>query len=241
MARWGTYLCRSGRGTWPWVAEELHKRWGSPGAWLVPSPQEMAQVECGDTALEDTADLAPTTDPDNADGDSTGLLHMWMVPVVGTMAAREEEPEQSREDFFEVAQRVVAYLEGTGTPLTVTASALMELIWARGEHDYLMEAEAYFLRMNLPIDVDRCRAVEVGAEAQTVIAWMEAELWQEFIDFLEGMVGESEQVMQARDQRTMEEDARTSGGNGRRCVSLRPDSAPGQGAEAEAVNLMPPP
>ena len=40
-------------------------------------------------------------------------------------------------------------------------------------------------------------------EAHALLTWMEAELWQEFIDQLEGMVGESEQVMQARAQSTL--------------------------------------
>ncbi|OLP83557.1 hypothetical protein AK812_SmicGene35679 [Symbiodinium microadriaticum] len=99
-------------------------------------------------------------------------------------------------------------MKRTGLGTTVLSSALMEAIWQRGDHDYLMEAENFFVELDLLVDVDRCRSDELTAEAHALIRWMEAGLWEEFIDHLEGLVGESQQVGDARGQPTMSPEER---------------------------------
>ena len=107
-----------------------------------------------------------------------------------------------------MARRVLAYLRRSGVSATVTASALMEAIWRRGDEDYLMEAEEFFMELDLPIDVDRCRSDDLQAEAHALIRWVEDGLWEEFVDHLEGLVGESQQVGDARSQQTLSAEER---------------------------------
>ena len=195
----------------PWVSEELVKRWGQPGAWLNPSPLS-PPGESGDMlphgAVEAAGGLLETAVDDDQtpgeEGDANGLFHVWTIPAVGVLGTREPEAPRERVDFFTMARRVVAHLEGCSVPMLVISSALMELIWARADHDYTMAAEEYYDRMEIPMHVDRDRADEMEETTHALVIWLEAELWQEFIDELEGMVGESEQVMRARAQPTME-------------------------------------
>ena len=110
-----------------------------------------------------------------------------------------------------MARRVLAHLRRSGVSDTVTASALMEAIWQRGDdgdEDYIMEAEEFFMELSLPIDVDRCRSDDLQAEAHALVRWIEDGLWEEFVDHLEGLVGESQQVGDARLQRTLSAEER---------------------------------
>ena len=123
--------------------------------------------------------------------------------IATVTGARHDQDANTRVEFFTMARRVLAHLNQQGASLVALASALMEMIWGRGDHDYLMESEEYFARLDLPVDVNRERADDLGAQAHAALIWLEAELWQEFIDYLEGMVGETEQVREARGRATM--------------------------------------
>ncbi|CAE7617409.1 zc3hc1 [Symbiodinium sp. KB8] len=92
---------------------------------------------------------------------------------------------------------------GFASRLCALTSALMELIWRRGDQDYLMEAEGYIEDLGLTMEVDRDRAAELPRDTLGAVEWMEAELWQIFVDELEGAVGETHQVQNARGQATM--------------------------------------
>ena len=201
--------CRGSRQTHgPWVSEALLSRWGPPGSWLTPSPQALPASVGGALALDEVvrpAGEAPETVPDKeTEDDVAGLFHLWWTPVVAVArGAGCDQDANTRVEFFTMARRVLAQLQQQGASVIALASALMELIWRRGDHDYLMEAEEYFGRLDLPVDISRDRADDLGAEAHAAVIWLEAELWQEFIDYLEGMVGETEQVREARGQATM--------------------------------------
>ena len=196
----------------PWVAEDLMKRWGPPGAWLMPSPQALPTAEGGmdgpateaDAAIDATQGGELGKPGDAEEDEASGLLSLWMAPMLGVpWRVQAAGTEEERPPFFTLARRVVPHLVQQGTPAVVLASALMERVWARDDWDYLMETEEYFERMGLPVDVDRSRATELQEQAQAVVEWLEAQLWEEFVDHLEGMVGETEQVRDARGQPTM--------------------------------------
>ena len=105
----------------PWVTEELVKRWGPPGAWLNPSPSDpshgMGDEEPSGATGVATVPLETAVDEDQTlqeEADVNGLLHVWALPVVGVLGAREPEQPPERVDFFTMARRVVAYLAAQG-------------------------------------------------------------------------------------------------------------------------------
>ena len=148
---------------------------------------------------------AEAVNEEEADDEAVGLLTLWWIPVA--QAAMQQATVEQR-DFFAMARRVLAYLRRSGVSMQVMASALMELIWRRGDNDYLMQAEEFFVELDLPIDVDRCRSDDLQAEAHALIRLVEDGLWGEFVDHLEGLVGESQQVGDARAQQTLSEEER---------------------------------
>ena len=95
----------------PWVTEELVKRWGQPGAWLNPSPPDLPNGS-GDAGPNGTTGVAARlleTAVDEGqtpkeEEDVNGLLHVWAMPVVGVLGARELEQPQERVDFFTMAK-----------------------------------------------------------------------------------------------------------------------------------------
>ena len=176
----------------PYVAEQLLLQWGPPGEGTAGSGP--ANNQHGRPYVADTA-------PDPEEDDVTGLFSVWWVLVVpgGSGAG----VQQRSEDFFSVARRVVRHLQDHGTPQVVVASALMERVWRRQEEDYTLQMEDYYDHMGLVIDVDMDCATDLTADSEGVIEWLEAEMWQEYIDELEGAVGESHQVQEARLQPTM--------------------------------------
>ncbi|OLQ00668.1 Retrovirus-related Pol polyprotein from type-2 retrotransposable element R2DM [Symbiodinium microadriaticum] len=172
----------------PYVTEQLLLQWGPPG-----SGPTTAVPPVGAT-------VADTVDEPEGD-DATGLFTMWWTVLLprgsGTGVQLREEA------FFPVAKRVVRYLRFGGTPEVVLASALMEQVWRRNEEDYTLMMDEFYENMGLTINVDRDRATELTAEGQAVVEWLEAEMWLEYIDVLEGATGESQQVQDARSLPTM--------------------------------------
>ena len=200
----------------PHVAEHLVREWGEPGRGRTPTPPREEPEDAPAERPGGNGHRRPAGDDPEAEGDTTGLMGLWwaLLPPVGATTQPTGGPE--RVDFFSMARRVLQYLYRTGMGTTVLSSALMEAIWRRGDPDYLAEAENFFVELDLPVDVDRCRSDDLTLEAHALVRWMEAGLWEEFIDHLEGLVGESRQVGDAREQPTMSPE----GGSGRNV--LRP-------------------
>ena len=176
----------------PYVAEQLLLQWGPPGEGA--AGPGLANDQHSRSHVADTA-------PDAEEDDVTGLVSLWWVLVLPGVDGAAVQ--QRSEDFFSVARRVVRHLQDQGTPQVVIASALMGQVWRRQEEDYTLQMEDYYDQMGLVIDVDRGRAFDLTADSEGVIQWLEAEMWQEYIDELEGAVGESYQVQEARLQPTM--------------------------------------
>ncbi|CAE7895606.1 unnamed protein product, partial [Symbiodinium microadriaticum] len=172
----------------PYVAEQLLLQWGPPGEGA--AGPGLANDQHSRSHVADTA-------PDAEEDDVTGLVSLWWVLVLPGVDGAAVQ--QRSEDFFSVARRVVRHLQDQGTPQVVIASALMGQVWRRQEEDYTLQMEDYYDQMGLVIDVDRGRAFDLTADSEGVIQWLEAEMWQEYIDELEGAVGESYQGEECRE------------------------------------------
>ncbi|CAE7333489.1 pol [Symbiodinium necroappetens] len=155
------------------VAGELLLRWGSSGVLFSPEEEPAAATVVDDPGP--TPEVADGRPHDQEEDDISGLFAWWSMVVLHQQAV----------------------------PQVALTSALMELIWRRGDQDYLMETEGYIEDLGLTMEVDRDRATELPGDILGAVEWMEAELWQIFVDELEGAVGETHQVQSARGQATM--------------------------------------
>ncbi|CAE7292934.1 pol [Symbiodinium necroappetens] len=206
----------------PYVAEQLLLQWGPPGD---------ETTNCGPVSTQHARPPVADTAPDQEEDDATGLLAMWWFLVVpgGSGAG----VQQRTEDFFSVARRVVRYLQDHGTPEVVVASALMEQVWRRHEEDYTLQMEDYYDHMGLTIHVERDCATDLTADSEAVIEWLEAELWQEYIDELEGAIGECHQVQEARPGHTQLDDVTSfmEGGRAKPTPKHKANPAKGRGRD----------
>ena len=185
------------------VAGELLLRWGPSGVLFSPEEEPAAATVMDD--LGPTPEVADGRPHDQEEDDTSGLFAWWSVVVPGVQGSAfpDQQPEQGTAEFFSLARRLVQRLHQQDVPPVALTSALMELVWRRGDQDYLMETEGYIEDLGLTMEVDRDRATELPGDILGAVEWMEAELWQIFVDELEGAVGETHQVQSARGQATM--------------------------------------
>ena len=85
--------------------------------------------------------------------------------------------------------------------MTVLATVLQELAWDRGDREYNLRYEDYLYRLGLPWECDRDRSDEIDPHHRDVLVWLETELWNDYVDWVEEETGfESEHVMDLRGQ-----------------------------------------
>ena len=158
----------------------------------------------------------PRPDAGEEDGDDSALLslpgYMYLaVPVV--VAGMEEEPTN-----LELIKEHLSRQRGEGMTSKEQASTIYTMMEARGNREYLNHLPELFEDIGLPVDIDM--SVRCLPGPTPFLVWVEAELWDSFIDSFEAQVGHESAALQAlRGQMTMPQGDRDSW---RRWAGIRP-------------------
>ncbi|CAE7382735.1 pol, partial [Symbiodinium sp. CCMP2456] len=148
------------------------------------------QTEADDlqVAPSTTADAAPNDEEPGA-GDETALL-MVFVRVFPALAA---------------VGAWIARLRRQGLENVLLTSFLLVRAQERECYDYMDDWEGIMLELGLEPEGDFARIHEVPPDVQEMLLWVEAEMWDDFVDRLESLTGwESDQVMNARARPNMD-------------------------------------
>eukprot|EP00439_Symbiodinium_sp_Y106_P035030 s1619_g4.t1 len=172
----------------PQVAQMVVDQWGKLPieTYMLgtsPATRDQAGNEAGPSGAEE-------------DKDEAALLQgwWWLLPV-GMAMPSSEDP------FFCLARNMAIYLRRQGASMTVLATVLQELAWDRGDREYNLRYEDYLYRLGLPWECDRDRSDEIDPHHRDVLVWLETELWNDYVDWVEEETGfESEHVMDLRGQ-----------------------------------------
>ncbi|CAE7347584.1 unnamed protein product [Symbiodinium sp. CCMP2456] len=136
----------------------------------------------------------------DASDDEGALLTVVMrvLPVLRALAP--EVPVVCQMTTVQLAASWIRRLRQQGLANVEITSCLLNFAQARANRDYMLDWEDILLELDLE-DVPRA----VG----DMLQWVEAEMWEDYVDRLEGLVGwESQQVSDARGVANMPENVR---------------------------------
>ena len=116
-----------------------------------------------------------------------------------TMGQGDEEQEP---DFMQVGYRIISRWRNRGLSLQSATNFLLSLADDRDDGEYMEDYSQHLSQLGLPTEA-RDNPVELQDEQSDVLVWLEAELWLNWIDYLEGRTGwESEAVRSNRARTT---------------------------------------
>ncbi|CAE7776695.1 unnamed protein product [Symbiodinium sp. CCMP2456] len=137
--------------------------------------------------------------------DDTALLALFvkLIPVIPKVLA-PEVPVVCEPTVLQLATAWVEHFLRQGRANLLLASNLLALAEQRGCRDYMNGWEDILLELGLHPEADMTRLAELSPQDVEVLRWIEAEMWDNYVDDLEEQVGwESPQVMDARGQHNM--------------------------------------
>ncbi|CAE7571921.1 pol [Symbiodinium sp. CCMP2456] len=207
------------------------------------------------TALESQTERTPDHTKETLD-DEAALLTVVMRLLPALQVLAPEVPVVCELTAMQLASNWIRRLRQQGLENVVITSCLLNYAQARADGEYMQDWEDILLELGLEVEGDQGRTEEVPHAVSEMLQWVEAEMWEDYVDRLEGLVGwESQQVANAREVANMHENVRgewrqraaagdmnldlTVPTTGRR---VRPRRAQGQaeegGSEGDAQSLM---
>ena len=156
---------------------------------------ELVATECEDQ-VEPNEVGVPGEEPD--ENDETGLLSLPTLLVLPGLITCTSGQADAEPDFMQVGYRIISRWRDRGLSLQSATNFLLSLAEERDDGEYMEDYAQHLQQLGLPAEA-RENGVELQDEQRDVLTWLEAELWLNWIDFLEGSSGwESEAVRASR-------------------------------------------
>ncbi|CAE7232723.1 unnamed protein product, partial [Symbiodinium sp. CCMP2456] len=205
------------------AARALQRRWGPmpTETHLVPATVPMEEVEADLTATGEGDDLVaplsldapldaveeverPAAETAQDDQDGTSLLMLYALALPYLVGAAQEECVQVPPMFITVAVQQVECWLRQGLSGAMLTAGLLRNAEARGDLEYMNAYESYIESLGLPFEANYALVGEIAAQDRAILVWMEAELWDDYVDQVEEQTGwESNQVGTMRAAATM--------------------------------------
>ncbi|OLP91571.1 hypothetical protein AK812_SmicGene26725 [Symbiodinium microadriaticum] len=186
----------------PTVAQELRARWDTPqGSGTLADNEETIEHKVGATTENSGEnDMTKDTEPEESNLLTTGMSITFALTLTPNTQGMDNEV-----DVMELLREHLHRQRGEGTTAREQASTLYYLMESRGNQHYMQEFPEIAEQLGLEVDVDVSSRCMPGPTPFFV--WMEAEVWANFIDQVEGMMGfETEIVQRNRATPTMSDE-----------------------------------
>ena len=198
------------------VVRLLQDRWfGDEGLLLYAQEEpegsnkraEAGPSEPGTRRRREAAQTSATCKPDEETEESSHLALTLAIQAVVTQATWEGRAREYESLEVRLARDQLGRLRREGWTLREQASALYVLVQARNDGDYSDHFPTMMMELDLPVDVNLSPSCLPAA--CPVLTWIEAEMWDRFVDWFEGMIGaETESLQRIRDQPNMAAETR---------------------------------
>ena len=186
-------LCHGAR-----VARELSRRW--------QGLQQGGNDERDNAAASGTSQRGEPDEggPEKGNEDETTLLSLHAHLILAAILQKSARGMDYDEQMMGLLREHLYRQRGEGTTQREQTSTLYHLMENRGKRDYMEEFPAIAEQLGLEVDVDLSHRCLPGATPFFV--WLEAEIWSQYADQVEGIMGfETEVVQSNRATPTMSE------------------------------------
>ncbi|CAE7779367.1 PREP1, partial [Symbiodinium sp. CCMP2456] len=166
------------------------------------------EVDNSDPATEGGAQAPAETEPDEA----TTLLELYkaLAPLATAVLAPEVQilcPPSP----LQLGRPWIAWLLQRGVRNVELTTSLLRLAAQRNVRDYMNDWEDILLELGLAPEADMDMNTGLTEDTQGFLQWLEAEMWDDYVDRAEAAAGwESTQVQALREQANMPQETRTS-------------------------------
>ena len=158
----------------------------------------------GELLADDCAKQVDATGEPNAEQeevDETGLFSLPTLFMLPGLIIRSNGQADAEPDFMQVGYRIISRWRDRGLSLQSAANFLLSLAEERDDGEYMEDYAQHLQQLGLPAEA-RENSVELQDEQRDVLIWLEAELWLNWIDFLEGSSGWESEAVRANRART---------------------------------------
>ncbi|CAE7209669.1 unnamed protein product, partial [Symbiodinium sp. KB8] len=183
--------------------EKIQDRWfGDEGLLLYAQEEpegsnkraEAGPSEPGTRRRREAAQTSATCKPDEETEESSHLALTLAIQAVVTQATWEGRAREYESLEVRLARDQLGRLRREGWTLREQASALYVLVQARNDGDYSDHFPTMMMELDLPVDVNLSPSCLPAA--CPVLTWIEAEMWDRFVDWFEGMIGAETESLQ---------------------------------------------
>ena len=150
---------------------------------------------------------AVVCNPTEETEENSHLALTFVFQAVVTQATWQGRAREYEALEIRLARDQLGRLRREGWTLREQASALYVLVQARNDGDYSDHFPTMMMELDLPVDVNLSPTCLPAA--CPVLTWIEAEMWDRFVDWFEGMIGaETESLQRIRNQPNMASETR---------------------------------